>query len=165
MIRMEEYGIPKNFFELLAQLPWEPDPRLMDLEAKLMRGDFDYNESKSLINKPFKGTKKQMKYLCDKKLKWDEIAEIFDEPVERCQSFARKNGIEKASCVGRPKMNIEENVIDNIMDFHGDIDKMLPEGYFPKSIKKCLKIDNWGRMIKSERENGERIINLYIIKD
>jgi len=111
MIRMEEYGIPKNFFELLAQLPWEPDPRLMDLEAKLMRGDFDYNESKSLINKPFKGTKKQMKYLCDKKLKWDEIAEIFDEPVERCQSFARKNGIEKASCVGRPKMTIEEKIV------------------------------------------------------
>ena len=63
------------------------------------------------------------------------------------------------------KMNIEENVIDNIMDFHGDIDKMLPEGYFPKSIKKCLKIDNWLCMIKSERENGERIINLYIIID
>ena len=33
------------------------------------------------------------------------------------------------------KMNIEEYVIDNITDFHGDIDKMLPEGYFPKSIK------------------------------
>ena len=63
------------------------------------------------------------------------------------------------------KMNIEENIVNNIMDFHGDIDKMLPEGYFPKSIKKCLKIDNWGRMIKSERENGERIINLYIIID
>ena len=27
------------------------------------------------------------------------------------------------------------NVIDKIMDFHGDIDKMLPEGYFPKSKK------------------------------
>ena len=63
------------------------------------------------------------------------------------------------------KMNIEENIVNNIMDFHGDIDKMLPEGYFPKSIKKCLKIDNWVRMIKSERENGERIINLYIIID
>ena len=62
-------------------------------------------------------------------------------------------------------MSIEENVIDNIMDFHRDIDKMLPEGYFRKSIKKCLKIDNWGRMIKSERENGEIIINLYIIID
>ena len=63
------------------------------------------------------------------------------------------------------KMNIEENIVNNIMDFHGDIDKMLPEGYFPKSIKKCLKIDNWERMIKSERENGEIIINLYIIID
>ena len=62
-------------------------------------------------------------------------------------------------------MNIEENVVDNIMDFHGDIDKMLPEWYFPKSIKNCLKIDNWRRMTKSERENGERIINLYIIID
>ena len=62
-------------------------------------------------------------------------------------------------------MGFLENVIDNIMDFHGDIDKMLPEGYFPKSIKNCLKIDNWRRMIKSERENGEIIINLYIIID
>ena len=41
------------------------------------------------------------------------------------------------------KMNIEENVIDSIMDFHGDIDKMLPKGYFPKSIKNCLRIKNW----------------------
>ena len=54
-------------------------------------------------------------------------------------------------------MNIEENIINNIMDYHGDIDKMLPDGYFPKSVKKCLKIDNWERMIKSERENGEKI--------
>ena len=55
------------------------------------------------------------------------------------------------------KMGFLENVIDNIMDFHGDIDKMLPEGYFPKSIKNCLKINNWRRMIKSERENGDQI--------
>ena len=33
------------------------------------------------------------------------------------------------------KMGFLENVIDNIMDFHGDIDKMLPDGYFPKSVK------------------------------
>jgi len=33
------------------------------------------------------------------------------------------------------KMNIEENIIKNMMDYHRDIDKMLPEGYFPKSIK------------------------------
>jgi len=25
------------------------------------------------------------------------------------------------------QMNIEESIINNIMDFHGDIDKMLPE--------------------------------------
>ena len=30
------------------------------------------------------------------------------------------------------KMNIEEHIINNIMDFHGDIDKMLPEGRYPK---------------------------------
>ena len=54
------------------------------------------------------------------------------------------------------KMNIEENIINNSMDYHGDIDKMLPEGYFPKSIKKCLKgsscsinlsIKGWFRII------------------
>lgn len=111
MIRMEEYGIPKNFFELLAQLPWEPDERLMDLEARLMRGEFDDNESNSLANNPFKGTKKQMQYLCDKKLSWHEIAEIFDETADRCQIFARKNGIEKASRAGRPKMTIEEKIV------------------------------------------------------
>ena len=33
------------------------------------------------------------------------------------------------------KMNIEENIVNNIMDYHGDIDKMLPEGHFPESIK------------------------------
>ncbi len=33
-------------------------------------------------------------------------------------------------------MNIEENVIDNIMDFHRDINKMLPKGNFPENIKK-----------------------------
>ena len=40
-------------------------------------------------------------------------------------------------------MNIEENVVDNIMDFHGDIDKMLPEGNFPESIKRCMRLNNW----------------------
>ena len=33
------------------------------------------------------------------------------------------------------KMNIEENIVNIIMDFHGDIDKMLPEGRYPKKIK------------------------------
>ena len=37
------------------------------------------------------------------------------------------------------KMNIEENIVNNIMDYHGDIDKMLPEGNFPESIKKMYK--------------------------
>ncbi len=110
-IRTEEYGIPKNFFELLAQIPWEPDERLMDLEARLMRGEFDENESNSLVNNPFKGTKKQMQYLCDKKLVWHEIAEAFDETIDRCQIFARKHGIEKATCAGRPKMSLEEKIV------------------------------------------------------
>lgn len=110
-IRTEEYGIPKNFFELLAQIPWEPDERLMDLEARLMRGEFDENESNSLVNNPFKGTKKQMQYLCDKKLVWHEIAEAFDETIDRCQIFARKHGIEKATCAGRPKMSVEEKIV------------------------------------------------------
>ena len=34
------------------------------------------------------------------------------------------------------KMNIEENIVNNIMDYHGDIDKMLPEGNFPENIKR-----------------------------
>ena len=41
------------------------------------------------------------------------------------------------------KMNIEENIINNIMDYHGDIDKMLPEGNFPENIKRCMRMDNW----------------------
>ena len=41
------------------------------------------------------------------------------------------------------KMNIEENVIDNIMDYHGDIDNMLPEGNFPESIKRCMRMNDW----------------------
>ena len=41
------------------------------------------------------------------------------------------------------KMGFLENVIDNIMDFHGDIDKMLPEGNFPESIKRCMRMNNW----------------------
>ncbi len=53
-------------------------------------------------------------------------------------------------------MNIEENVIDNIMDFHGDIDKMLPEGYFPKSINNCLNIDNWRLLWKSGKRKQRK---------
>ena len=41
------------------------------------------------------------------------------------------------------KMNIEETIINNIMDYHGDIYKMLPEGKFPENIKKCMRMDNW----------------------
>ena len=104
MIKTEEFGIPKNFFELLAMLPWEPDERLMDIEARLMAGEFDDNLSISLNGRAFKGTKKQMKFLCDQKLRWREIAEYFDETVDRCKFFARAHGIEKVSCVGRPKI-------------------------------------------------------------
>ena len=41
------------------------------------------------------------------------------------------------------KMNIEEHIINNIIDYHGDIDKMLPEGNIPESIQICLRMDNW----------------------
>ena len=30
------------------------------------------------------------------------------------------------------KIKIEENIIGIIMEYHGDIDKMLPEGRYPK---------------------------------
>ena len=33
------------------------------------------------------------------------------------------------------KLKIEENLISKIMEYHGDIDKMLPEGRYPKEIK------------------------------
>ena len=33
------------------------------------------------------------------------------------------------------KLKIEENLISKIMEYHGDIDKMLPEGRYPKKIK------------------------------
>ena len=36
-----------------------------------------------------------------------------------------------------------ENVIDNIMDFHGDIDKVCPKGCFHKARKNCLRIITW----------------------
>ena len=29
----------------------------------------------------------------------------------------------------------EENIIGRIMEYHGDIDEMLPEGRYPKKIK------------------------------
>ena len=38
-------------------------------------------------------------------------------------------------------LKIEENLISKIMEYHGDIDKMLPEGRYPE--KKCIRIDNW----------------------
>ena len=33
------------------------------------------------------------------------------------------------------KIKIEENIIGIIMEYHGDIDEMLPEGSYPKKIK------------------------------
>ena len=33
------------------------------------------------------------------------------------------------------KIKNEENLISKIMEYHGDIDKMLPEGRYPKKIK------------------------------
>ena len=41
------------------------------------------------------------------------------------------------------KKNIEENSSNNIMDYHGDIDKMLPAGNFPENIKRCMRMGNW----------------------
>ena len=39
-------------------------------------------------------------------------------------------------------MNIEEHIINKIMDYHGDIYKMLPEGEFPEN-KKRMRMNNW----------------------
>ena len=39
------------------------------------------------------------------------------------------------------KLKIEENLISKIMEYHGDVDKMLPEGRYPKKIKNvCVLI-------------------------
>ena len=34
------------------------------------------------------------------------------------------------------KLKIEENLISKIMEYHGDIDKMLPEGRYPTKNRK-----------------------------
>ena len=41
------------------------------------------------------------------------------------------------------KLKIEENLISKIMEYHGDVDKMLPEGRYQQKNKKCIRIDNW----------------------
>ena len=33
------------------------------------------------------------------------------------------------------KIKIEENLIGKIMEYHGDIDELLPQGSYPKQIK------------------------------
>ena len=62
------------------------------------------------------------------------------------------------------KMNIEENVIDNIIDFHGDIDKMLPEGNFPENIKRCMRTDNWVLTKEKDARSGGLTNSYYVDK-
>ena len=60
------------------------------------------------------------------------------------------------------KMNIEENIVNNIMDYHGDIDKMLPEGNFPENIKRCMRMDNWKLTEEYHSGRGGRSISYFI---
>ena len=60
------------------------------------------------------------------------------------------------------KMNIEENIVNNIMDYHGDIDKMLPEGNFPENIKRCMRMGNWELTEDSRDGRGGRYIDYFI---
>lgn len=110
-------GEHKNIFEILAMLEWEPDPRLMDLEARLMAGEFDQTQIR-FDNNPFKGSKKQMRFLCDQKLTWEKIAEIFGETKERCIAFANRHGIKKQSCVGRPKITDPQKKMENRIRYY-----------------------------------------------
>ena len=110
-------GERRNIFEVLAMLEWEPDPRLMDLEARLMAGEFDETQVR-FDNNPFKGSKKQMKFLCDQKLTWEKIAEMFSETEARCIAFAAQNGIKKRSCVGRPKITDPQKKIENKIKYY-----------------------------------------------
>ena len=61
------------------------------------------------------------------------------------------------------KMNIEENIVNNIMDYHGDIDKMLPEGNFPESIKRCMRMNNWVLTKEKDARSGG-LTNLYYVE-
>ena len=60
-------------------------------------------------------------------------------------------------------MNIEENIVNNIMDYHGDIYKMLPEWNFPENIKRCLRMDNWGLTTEYHSGRGGRSKTYYIV--
>ena len=60
------------------------------------------------------------------------------------------------------KMNIEENIVNNIMDYHGDIDKMLPEGNFPENIKRCMRMGNWKLTEDSRSGRGGSYIDYFI---
>ena len=56
------------------------------------------------------------------------------------------------------KMNIEENIINNIMDYHGDIDEMN----FPENIKRCMRMGNWKLTEDSRSGRGGRYIDYFI---
>ena len=62
------------------------------------------------------------------------------------------------------KMNIEENIVNNSMDYHGDIDKMLPEGNFPESIKSCMRMNNWVLTKEKDARIGG-FTNLYYVEE
>ena len=50
------------------------------------------------------------------------------------------------------------------MDYHGDIDKMLPEGNFPESIKRCMRMDNW-ELTKNNTSNVMIYMVCIILKN
>ena len=60
------------------------------------------------------------------------------------------------------KMNIEENIVNKIMDYHGDIYKMLPEGNFPENVKRCMRMNNWELKKKENTRCGGLSYGYYI---
>ena len=63
------------------------------------------------------------------------------------------------------KMGITENVVDNIMSYHGGLDAMLPEQYTPEDIKSCLRKDNWKLEIREFEGDGYLQVDYKIIVD
>ena len=48
------------------------------------------------------------------------------------------------------------------MDFHGDINKMLPKGKVPDKNKKCMRMDNWELTDEYHSGRGGSSVEYYI---
>lgn len=136
--------LPRDIFEVLIDIPVDPNDRLVVLEDKLIAGEFDEKNKNKRLSSLKKSSRlakidiEEFKKACEQSLTWEQMAKHFNLDIPFLREYAKLHGINRIG-MKRGRKPIGETALSR---------KEYNRRYYDKNSPSVEELDEWMKLYK-----------------